>query len=137
MKKYFLIFLTILLAGLTAFSQEDDDQELFFGSLRGIPFDSYDFGKITDQKAVATFTYVNTSRNKQTFVSINPPEGIAVVIEKKTLQPREKTHIYVIIDKEYYKTKGNFDFKIPVSVKEEVSGMELTKSFFYQITGEL
>jgi len=137
-KIYLIILIMLIYSQINA--QIDEDDSPFFGLSRSLnsPLDQYDMGEITSQKAQATFTYTNTSKNREKFIWITPIDGVAVIIDKTYLMPTESTKIHIIIDKNYFKEHGDFQLNIGFKIMEISNyGIKIQKQFYYSIKGKI
>ena len=100
MKKLISI-IGLLLIISPVFSQQKLDNAQMFGSARGLAFNHYELSEVAQDIVTHEFTFKNNELLDINIVSVYLPQGISIMIPKKTIQPNEEGKIIATVYKEY------------------------------------
>ena len=139
MKKLITI-LSLFLIISPVFSQHRIDDAQMFGSARGLTFNHFEFGNVTQDIVVHEFIITNNELIDITITSANLPQGMSIMIPKKVIEPKENGKIIVSVYKEYVdllENENTFDEKFSISVRYVLpTGIIIDKTYIYQLSGQ-
>ena len=129
-----IILTLLLIVPFLAFGQYDDEENQFFSTTRGIA-NVLDVGKV--QAPISkTIEIKNPGQTIATIVGFKVDEGVSVAILKSKMPPNSKGKISISIDPNNLNQKGDFNKKIIVIIRENLSdGTTITREVPYMIKG--
>jgi len=133
--KKILTLLVIMLPSFLAFAQISNEEAQLFG-FRNQEERSCDLGPI-NTVTQHVFYIKNTSPLKMTLVSIKANEGVVATLNNNVIYPNSRGELKVIVDPDKIKVKGDFNFNITVTFKQNSAIGTTTKEMVYTVKGSL